>query len=178
MLTNPRSSKRPSGKEVGEGKISRGGEKEGRGDTWGWGGKRCLPVSRVRSEELGRRSGGRLLSLSLPPPRPPPGPLPGGSRRGSGAAVLWRAARFGARTFSPGGIFRRPPLPPAREPERPPNKGTSRRRGRRRSRSFSLSNRWTRRPSSPISPPGLLVLGGSRGGNSGRARVRARLRGR
>lgn len=75
------------------------------------GGKRCLPVSRVRSEELGCWSGGRLLSLSLPPPRPPPGPLPGGSRRGSVAAVLWRAARLGARTSSPGGIFRRPPSP-------------------------------------------------------------------
>lgn len=74
-------------------------------------GERCLPVSRVRSEELCYRGGGRLLSLSLPPPRPPFGSLPGGRGRGSVAAVLRRAALFGARTSSPGGIFRRPPSP-------------------------------------------------------------------
>lgn len=53
-----------------------------------------MPVSRVRSEELRRRSGGRVSSPSLLPPRPPPGPLPGGSRRGSVAAVLGRAGRL------------------------------------------------------------------------------------
>nr|XP_014336890.1 PREDICTED: uncharacterized protein LOC106701323 [Bos mutus] len=70
---------------------------------------------------------------------------------------------IGGPDLQSGRDFSSSPLPPAREPERPPNKGTSRRRGRRRSRSFSLSNRWTRRPSSPISPPALLVWGGEQG---------------
>lgn len=120
-----------------------------------------MPVSRVRSEELGRRSGGRVLSFSLPPPRPPPGPLPGGSCRGSIAAVLWRAARLGARTSSPGGIFRRPP---------PPNQGAraaAKQRYQSPPREEEEPEPLPQQPLDPppffpISPPGLLVLGGRR----------------
>lgn len=117
-----------------------------------------MPVSRVRSEEHGRRSGGRVSSYSLRPRRrPPPGRLPGGSRRRSAAAVLGRASRPGARTSVWEGFFVAP-LPP---------------RG-------SRSGRQTKVPvaatggggagapaaggpaaSSPSLPrPGLLVLGG------------------
>lgn len=70
-----------------------------------------MPVSRVRSEEHGRRSGGRVSSYSLRPRRPPPGRLPGGSRRRSAAAVLGRASRPGARTSVWEGFFVAP-LPP------------------------------------------------------------------
>lgn len=69
-----------------------------------------MPVSRVRSEEHGRRSEGRVSSHSLPPPRPPPGRLPGGSRRRSAAAVLGRAARPGPGPPS-GRDFSSPPSP-------------------------------------------------------------------
>lgn len=96
--------------------------------------------------------------LSLPPPRPPPGPLPGGSRRGSVAAVLWRAARRGPGLQS-GRIFRRPPPPsegaraaakqryqsPPREEEEP---------------ELQPRLRWTRRPSPPSLPRACWFWGG------------------
>lgn len=113
-----------------------------------------MPVSRVRSEELGRWSGGRVSSRSLVPRRPLPGLLPGGSRRRSAAVFLRRTVRPGPGPPSERDFLS--PPPPAREPERPPNKGTSRRHGRRRSR--SPGRRRTRR-SFAISPLGLLVLG-------------------
>lgn len=119
-----------------------------------------MPVSRVRSEELGRWSGGRVSSRSLPPRRPPPGLLPGGSRRRSAAVFLGRAARPGPGPPSGRDFFVAPP-PPAREPERPPNKGTSRRHGRRRSRSRSPGRRRTR-SSFALSPP--RPAGGGGGG--------------
>lgn len=79
-----------------------------------WGGSDvCQSVeSGVRSSGAGAEE---TLELSLPPPRPPPGSLPAGSRRGSVAAVLWRAARRGPGLQS-GRIFHRPPSPPARNP--------------------------------------------------------------
>lgn len=69
-----------------------------------------MPVSRVRSEELGRWSGGRVSSRSLPPRRPPPGLLPGGSRRRSAAVFLGRAVRPGPGPPSERG-FLSPPSP-------------------------------------------------------------------
>lgn len=122
------------------------------------GGKRCLPVSRVRSEELGRWSGGvsgapacrrhgRRLDLCSEGAAEGPSPPSSGGRRARGPGPPVQEEFFVG------------PLPPAREPERPPNKGTSRRRGRRRSRSLSLGRRWTRRPSSPSLPRACCVGG-------------------
>lgn len=140
-----------------------------------WGGSDVCPSveSGVRSlgagaEESLKLSLAAATAAAWPSPRSEPqrGPWPPSS--GGGRAP-------GARAPRPGGFFFVVPLPPAREPVRPPNKGTSRRRGRRRSRSLSLgpAGRAARRP---ISPPGLPVLGGSRGGDPGRAGLGAGLR--
>ncbi|KAK2496588.1 hypothetical protein MC885_019222, partial [Smutsia gigantea] len=129
---------------------------------------------RVRSEELGRRGGGRLLSLSLPPPRPPLGSLPGGSGRGSVAAVSG-----GQRDLWPGppvreGFFVVPPPPsegartaakqryqsPPREEEEP---------------GLQPQQRLDPPPFFPHLSTGPAGFGGSRGGDSGRARVQVNL---
>lgn len=69
-----------------------------------------MPVSRVRSEELGGWSGARVSSRGLPPRRPPPGLLPGGSRRRSAAVFLRRTVRPGLGPQSERDFCR--PLPP------------------------------------------------------------------
>ena len=142
------------------------------------GGKRCLPVSRVRSEELGRWSGGRLFSLSLPLPRPPPVLLLGGSRRGSVAAVLWRAARLGAQTSSPGEIFRRPPSPQRGSPSGRQTKVPVAAAGGGGAGASASATAGPAALLPPSLPRPCWFVGGSRGGDSGRARVGARLRGR
>lgn len=95
----------------------------------------------------------------MPPPRPPPGPLPGGSRRGSVAAVLWRAARRGpGLQFAR--IFRRPP---------PPSEGT-RAAAKQRYQSPPREEeepelqprlRWTRCASPPSLPRACWFWGGA-----------------